>query len=105
VAQSRNGRKSRTPSMRREKGGPKKTQIGFRAPDELRRFVEERSKEGDVGLSDVAREAAELYRDLFEKLGPEWWEAERRAGVQRQSVGSVLAGLVKQGLEAERKKR
>ena len=77
--------------------------IGFKPTEAMRAFVEARADEEDVSLSEIARRAADLYRDLYEKLGGDWHEADRRAGVTGQSPGAVLATLVKAALEQERK--
>lgn len=87
--------------MRRTVGGPKKTQLGFRATEALRAFVDDRSIIGNIGISDVVREATELYRDIFENLGPNWFELVRRAGISQKSVGQVIASLVAGALAAE----
>ena len=87
--------------MRRD-GSPKKL-IGFKAPEAMRLFVEQRADAESVGLSDIVRDGAVLYKELFEKLGAEWFEIRRRAGVAGVSFGSIVASLTRAALEYERR--
>jgi hypothetical protein len=63
--------------------------------------VEERSVQEDISLSDVVRHAAEFYRDVFETLGPRWYEVLMRSAQTKQPPGVVLASLVLAALDAE----
>jgi hypothetical protein len=45
----------------------------------------------------------EIYKDLIEGLGDDWWEIARRASTYEQGPGAIIAQVVKQALELERK--
>lgn len=100
---SSNRREARKTGMRRD--GTKKQQIGVKFPEPIRRFVEERAAEENASLSDVIRDAAALYKDLLLELGPEWHEAQRLAAVNKQSVGTAIASMLRGSLEQHRKNR
>ena len=95
-------KRARRPSMK--KGKSKKPQIGFKAPEAMRAFVVQLAEKTNVNLSDVVREAAEVFKGLYETLeAAEWHEAKRRSAVEQRPMGVVLAGLVRAALEAEHK--
>jgi hypothetical protein len=79
-------------------------QLGFRAEEHLRAFVDARSVASNMGLSDVVREATELYRDLYESLGPTlWYECVGQAHENGKTVGTLIAELIRAGLQARRR--
>lgn len=84
-----------------KKGKP----IAFKPTEEMRASVEEIADKEGVGLSELARRSVDLYKDLYEKLGGDWHEADRRSGVYNKSIGTILASLVKAALEQERKSK
>lgn len=86
--------------------GPKKIKnLQYKLTESMRLFVERVSDEERVSMSEIGRRSAELYRELYERLGTDWHEADRRAGVTSQPIGAVIAGLVKTALEQERKSK
>lgn len=86
----------------RRDGTPKR-QIGVKFHEDMGRFFERRAAAEDADLSDIVRQAADLYRDLYEQLGDDWHEAKKRAGIADQSLGATLASIIKTVFEAERK--
>jgi hypothetical protein len=89
--------------MKRDPLAPKTKYLIFRASEELRAYVIERAREDSIATSDVLRAATELHRDLHELLGADWYEVRKRAGVNKQSLGAVLAGLIRIGLQPDRR--
>lgn len=89
--------------MRFDPLAPKKKSVVFRVAEPLRSYALDRAKEEGVNISDVFRAATELHRDLHELLGADWYEAKKRAGISKQSLGAVLAALIRAGLQAERR--
>lgn len=77
--------------------------ISFKPTEAMRAFFEATSEAQDISISEVARRSADIFRDLYQRLVDEWPDIERRARQGGQSVGTVLAGLVRNALDQERK--
>lgn len=77
--------------------------ISVKPTEAMRAWVQARSEEQGITMSELARRAVDLARDLQDKLGADWHEVERRAGVAGQATGIVLANLIRAALEQERK--
>lgn len=112
VAPRKEGRYALAPSKRRGVGNsqvsraPKKGQpISFKPTEAMRAFFEAQRDALDISISEIARRSAELYRDLYERLGGDWVLVEHRARNRGESVGVTLSSMVRSALEQERKSR
>ena len=93
-------KQSRAEGMsRRDDASPKTQQLTFRAEDEQRAFADARAQEDNVNRSEIVREAWDVYQALYELLGEDWYEVQKRARIARQSMGATLAALVRAALE------
>ncbi len=81
----------------------KESQIGVRVSGAMRAFLKRRAILKGVKEAAEARLAMEIYKDLIEGLGDEWWEIARRASTYEQGPGSIIAQMLKQAIELERK--
>ncbi len=81
----------------------KESQIGVRVSGAMRAFLKRRAIMKGVKEAAEARLAMEIYKDLIEGLGDDWWEIARRASTYEQGPGAIIAQAVKAALELERK--
>lgn len=79
--------------------------IAFKPTEAMRAAVDEIADKEGITRSELVRRSMDLYKDLYEKLGGEWHEADRRSGVTGQSMGVVLASLIRAALDQERKSK
>jgi hypothetical protein len=89
--------------MRRDKGHPRKTHLGFRASDSERTFIEERARREGLGMSDIVRQEFQFSKDFRQTLGAGWYELLRRADVANRPPGVVAAEHVLAAFEGEPK--
>lgn len=82
-----------------------KEQIGVRVPEGVRAFFKRRAGASKVREAEAIRRALEAYKDIYEALGDDWWEIERRANASEQPLGRVIATMAKAALEGDRKKK
>lgn len=83
----------------REEDKGRKVQVNYRSPPGLAAFIESMVTSQD-NASRVIVFGLNFYRDVYETMGVEWWELQKRAAIDRVRPGVLAGRLI---LEALRK--
>jgi hypothetical protein len=86
-----------------ESGMAQKKQVGVRVPDATRAFLKRRAAASGLTEAAMIRRALETFRDVYESLGEDWWEIDRRANSSEQAAGRIVGALAKLALDQERR--
>lgn len=89
----------------REEGMARQKQVGVRVPEGTRVFLKRRAAAYGVTEAAMVRRALEAFRDIYESMGDDWWEVDRRANSSDQPAGRVVGTLAKAALEQERRQK
>lgn len=80
-----------------KRGKTRKPQIAFKAPEEMKDYVVNLAEALNLNVSDVLREAVEIYRSLRE-AETEWRGIKHRALADERPLNKIVVELVQAGL-------